>query len=99
MNLLDTLPGLEKPVMICVEAEHMGECQLMKPLLEDIQFDFSQSLDFITVDFKQQLDFQKAYCISKYPSILIFREGELLNKLEGLISRSKLYQLLDLLLA
>lgn len=96
MNLLEMIPITTQPLLICVRAEHIGACQLMIPVLTDIQVDYENQLKFILVEHYEDQNFMQAFHIIRYPSWLMFYRGTLWDKVEGLINRKKLYERIDL---
>lgn len=63
-----------------------GPCQLLSPILEEIANE-NNSFDIAKIDVDQNPEIAKNYKIMAVPTMLIFKNGEVVDKLEGLLSK------------
>ncbi len=99
MSLLENIPFLTGPFLLCIQADHIGACQLMIPVYEDVQVDYKDRIYFLLVEEKNNPELIQHYRINRYPTMLMFYDGELKDSIQGLINRTELYKRIDQLLS
>lgn len=91
----------DKPVLVDFYTDDCGPCDALKPVLEELQEDLSDKL-FIT-KFYVKIDEVLAnsnevatkYDVMGFPTILIFKNGELVESLLGGQSRDSLEEAIE----
>lgn len=69
-------------------ANWCGPCKMMAPIIEDIAQDETLTVGKVNVDENQELAIK--FDIMSIPTILIFKDGELINRIVGLCDKSEL---------
>lgn len=76
------------PVLVDFSTPWCGPCRKLTPLLEQIQNEYSSSVKVVKVDADKNLEIVKEYGISSFPSILIFKDGDVKETMVGLMPKS-----------
>jgi len=72
-----------------------GPCKMMHPILEDLKKTMGDKLRIIKVDVDAHNDVAAQYDIRSVPTLMLFRNGEVLYRESGAMSKADLMALLD----
>lgn len=92
----------EKPVLVNFYTDDCGPCDALKPVLEDMQEALSNKLliakFYVNIDevLANSNDIASKYDVMGFPTILIFKDGELVESLLGGQSRDSLEEAIEL---
>ncbi|MDD2444842.1 MAG: thioredoxin [Candidatus Nanoarchaeia archaeon] len=67
-----------------------GPCQMMAPVFEDLSNEFKDKINFAKVNVDENRNLSMQYNIQGIPTLLIFKEGELIDQITGFSDKSKL---------
>lgn len=70
-----------------------GFCRSMKLMCEKAQEDFS-GMHFYMVDIDSEPELKRAFAVSMVPTLIVFENGQPVNKAAGLMKKTELYALL-----
>jgi thioredoxin 1 len=79
--------GSPTPVLVHFGAPWCGPCKLVEPLLVQLQSLSSEPVKLVEINADENLRLTSRYRITTLPTILLFKSGELLHRLEGLYRR------------
>jgi thioredoxin 1 len=81
-----------QPVVVDFWAPWCGPCKMLSPVLADIEKEFAGQAKFakINVDEPDVSDIAARYGIRGVPSLLLFKNGEVVSTLVGMHPRTKL---------
>ena len=65
-----------------------GPCRKLTPVLDEISEQFGDKIKIAKVNTDENLNIAKEYSISGLPSILIFKNGEAVERMVGLMPKS-----------
>ena len=85
-----TLTGTRKLCLIQFRTEWSGSCQIMQPIYEELARYYKGLAEFFWVDADKQKEMYAQYGIKEVPTILFFKNNELVDCAAGLISKNKL---------
>src|SRR4051794_36738881 len=95
MNLHITTKELKKEVaeninllLVHFITEWNGACQILAPVYEDLAHAYKGSAKFFTIDAEKNKIALHEYGVMEIPTILFFKEGEVIDHVTGLASKS-----------
>lgn len=77
------------------KTEWNGWCQIMEPVYRELSKAYSKKARFFTIDTEHEKSLAKLYRIVELPTILIFKNGELIDNVSGLTPKSVLITILE----
>ena len=91
---------LESNQLVLVEfsAQWSGLCQIIAPILEEMALRFRTRVKFCAIDVDDDGDVAKAYGIRKIPTLLFFKDGQVVDYIAGAVPKARLAQKLEALL-
>lgn len=71
-------------------ADWCGPCRKMSPLLEEVEQELISKVKFAKINTDNNLNVAKDYRVSGLPTLLIFKDGEPVERLVGLMPKSSI---------
>lgn len=65
-----------------------GPCHKLAPILEDVERDLGERVKFTKIDTDENMQAAKKYQISGLPTLLVFKDGEVVERMVGLMPKS-----------
>lgn len=84
------LEETELPMIILFETSWCGTCHLMNRILDKLACDFMHQVHFFSMDVDTNKVVPKRFQILEIPSLLMINNRQIVNKIEGIISRKDL---------
>ena len=81
-----------KPMIIDFWATWCGPCQMVGPMIEELATEFDGRIIIGKVNVDENSDLPSQYGIRNIPTILFFKNGQVVNKLVGVQSKAKLQE-------
>lgn len=76
-------------------ANWCGPCRMMSPILEDVQKDMGEKVKIYKVDVDESENLARQFGIMSIPTILIYKDGEIVNKHIGLWMKDSMMEELN----
>lgn len=83
------------PVLVDFWATWCGPCRALKPVLESLDNDANGQYKVVGVDVDECQDLASEYGVMSIPTVMVFKNGEITQKLVGLQSREKLLEVVQ----
>lgn len=76
------------PVVVDFWATWCGPCRKLGPVVDEIAQSYEGRVKFTKVNIEECLETAKKYSISGLPSLLVFKDGEPVERMAGLMPKS-----------
>ncbi len=86
----DLLAESEVPLLVDFYAAWCGPCQMMAPILEQVQRRLSGRLKVVKIDTDRYPQLASRYGIQALPTLVVFKQGQPVDRLEGVMQAEQL---------
>ncbi|MBD2385451.1 thioredoxin [Cylindrospermum sp. FACHB-282] len=94
----EMLSGSDVPVLVDFYADWCGPCQMMVPILEQVNTQLKDRLRIVKIDTEKYTALATQYEISALPTLVLFKHGQPVERIEGVVQAAQLVQHLQTLL-
>lgn len=84
----------DKPVLVDFFATWCGPCKMMAPILDDVKKRVGDAAQIIKIDVDQNPQAAAVYQVQGVPTLIIFKNGNILWRQSGVVQAKQLEQLL-----
>ena len=82
-------------VMVDFFATWCGPCQMFSPIVEQIEDKYDGDLTVVKVDIDENSDIAEKYTIQSVPTTILFKNGEVVERVSGMLSLSQCSDLIE----
>ena len=81
---------MESPALSLVKfkLEWSGACQIILPIYEELSRSYKGMVNFFTIDIEKESGIDKEYGIMEVPTILFFKDGQIIDHVSGLVPKN-----------
>jgi thioredoxin 1 len=85
---------MSKPVLFDFFATWCGPCRLQTPILEELEKKMGESVEIRKVDVDQNMALAEKYGIRVVPTLIIEKDGKIVQSMEGVTDAATLEKIL-----
>ena len=86
----DSIINDTRPVIVDFHALWCGPCKVQSPILSEIASEFGERVRVIKIDVDQNPGLASKYHIQGVPTVIIFKNGQLVWRQSGVVSKDQL---------
>lgn len=94
-EFMNDVLGSKGVVLVDLFADWCMPCQMLAPVIEEISNEKSE-IKFFKINVDETPEVAIKYGVSSIPTLLIFKDGELVNKAVGVYPKEKIVDLLEI---
>ena len=85
---------MSKPILFDFFATWCGPCRMQTPIIEDLAKKMGDAVEIRKIDVDQHMDLAEKYGIRGVPTLIIEKDGKVLQSLEGVTDAATLEKML-----
>jgi thioredoxin 1 len=87
--------GSDKPVLVDFWAPWCGPCRMLSPIVEKVSKDMGDRVRFLKMNTDENPSTAGQYGISGIPALLLYKGGEVVDRIVGFVPEQQVRQFLD----
>ena len=89
-NFENEISNSTLPVLVDFWAEWSGPCKTLTPILEELSLELEKKIQVAKVNLDENQDLASKFSIRSIPTLLLFKNGELIDTKIGLLPKNDL---------
>jgi len=94
----DLLAEADKPVLVDFSAPWCGPCRMMEPILDQVNTQMKQKIQVVKINTDNYPQLASQYQVHALPTLVLFKNGQPVERIEGVVPVEQLIQRLEPLL-
>lgn len=88
----------DKPVLVDFWAAWCGPCRMVGPIIDELSTEYEGKAVVAKMDVDQNQEFAAKYGVRNIPTVLLFKDGEMVNRQVGVAQKDTYKEAIDNLL-
>lgn len=88
----ELIEGSDLPVLVDFYATWCGPCHMMAPILEEVNQEMNQQIRIVKIDTDKYPQIASQYQIEALPTLVLFKQGKPVERIEGVVQAPQLIQ-------
>ncbi|NJL19937.1 MAG: thioredoxin [Leptolyngbyaceae cyanobacterium SM1_3_5] len=88
----EMIEGSDRPLLIDFYAPWCGPCQMMAKILEQVNAQMHDRVQVVKINTDNYPDLATQYGIQALPTLVLFKQGQPVNRIEGVVPADQLIQ-------
>ena len=85
----------KRPVLVDFGAKWCSPCRQVDPIVEELAQKYAGQVKFGKLDIEENQEVAARYRVQSLPTLLLFKQGQVVQQQVGALSRARLERLLD----
>ena len=94
-NFKEQVLGSAQPVLVDFWAEWCGPCKMIAPVLDELATEYGGKIKIAKVNIDENQNLAAQYRVTAIPTLLVFKDGQVLEQMVGAKSKRDLKASLD----
>lgn len=94
-NFEQVVLGASVPVIVDFFATWCGPCKMMAPVLEKLAEEYQGKVLIGKIDVEENMDIAMRYRVMNVPTLIVFKDGKILNTMVGLQNGNTLKSMIE----
>lgn len=94
-NFQEVVLNADKPVLVDFWAEWCGPCKMIGPLIEELATEYDGKAVIGKLNVDENPDIAATYGIRSIPTLLVFKGGEIVDRIVGAVPKANIAQKID----
>jgi len=94
MQNFNELINSEQPVLVDFYATWCGPCKALSPILEQLKEQYNNQIQILKIDVDENPELASKYDIRSIPTLMTFKNGEILQTMKGFTGKAKIEDLI-----
>jgi len=90
----ETIINDSRPVIVDFHALWCSPCKMQSPILKEVAAELGERVRVIKIDVDENRQIASRYSVQSVPTIIIFKNGKLVWRQSGVVSKSQLKSIL-----
>ena len=97
-NFEETVLKSDKPVMVDFWAAWCGPCRMVGPIIDELSEEYDGKVIIGKIDIDSNQQYAAQFGVRNIPTVLVFKDGELVDRKVGVSSKNDYAEAIDKLL-